>query len=108
MGRPVWTCRRCSATNAADRALCRDCGAWPDGSIDPATPEAAPGGRVLDCLRCRQPMTFRGSQRFHEGSQAAPFLLGGLGELLVNRQTFDVFACSGCGKVEFFVDSLER
>ncbi|AXK70857.1 hypothetical protein DWG18_00170 [Lysobacter sp. TY2-98] len=104
----AWTCPRCGTQNDADYALCASCGARPDGSINPAMAETAPGGRVLDCLRCGRPMTFRGSQRFHEGSQAAPFLLGGLGELLVNRQTFDVFACPGCGKVEFFVDPADH
>ena len=101
---PAWVCRRCCADNDTDAALCASCGARPDGSINPAMAAAAPGGRMLDCLRCGQPMTFRGERRFHEGSQAAPFLLGDFGELLVNRQAFDVFTCAGCGKVEFVLD----
>jgi hypothetical protein len=32
-----------------------------------------------------------------------PFLLGNVGELFVNRESFDSYACSRCGKVEFFL-----
>jgi hypothetical protein len=48
-------------------------------------------------------MASQGLIRFHEGSQAAPLLLGGLGQLLVRRWGFRVFAREGCGKVEFFL-----
>jgi len=41
--------------------------------------------------------------KFHEGSRAWPFVLGDVGELLVNRESFDVHACGKCGKVEFFL-----
>jgi len=44
-----------------------------------------------------------GQLKFHEGTRAWPFLLGELGELLVNRESFETFICEGCGKVEFFM-----
>ena len=66
-------------------------------------PITQPLERGLDCLPCRQPMTSQGQIRFHEGSQAAPLLLGGLGQLLVRRWGFRVFAREGCGKIEFFL-----
>ena len=43
-----------------------------------------------------------GILQFHEGSQAAPFFLGNLGELMVVREKFETFVCEGCGKVEFY------
>jgi hypothetical protein len=109
-----WACPRCGVISEPGFDLCYACGSGRDGmpperSFRPDdAPSPEPGGRALDCLRCGQPMSFRGSQRFHEGSQAAPFLLGGLGELLVNRQVFDVHACTGCGKVELFLPDPHR
>ncbi len=44
-----------------------------------------------------------GRLRLHEGSQAAPFLLGNLGELMVRRLDVDAIACTGWGKLEFFL-----
>ncbi len=105
----AWTCPHCGQSNGTAFDICWNCGTGMGG--DPPAPDfvrddvpiAHPQERELDCLRCRQPMTSQGLMRFHEGSQAAPFLLGGLGELLVRRQGFQVFACGGCGKVEFFL-----
>ena len=54
------------------------------------------------CLRCESPMSSVGILQFHEGSQAAPFFLGNLGELMVVREKFETFVCEGCGKVEFY------
>ena len=31
---------------------------------------------------------------------------GRIGELFVNKETFDVYACPMCGSVEFFVDGI--
>ena len=104
MTRLDWACPRCGTANDAGFELCARCGARPDGTVNPALAEAA-GVRTLDCLRCAAPMTRRGTRAFHEGSQAAPFLLGGLGELLVNRETFEVYACAACGKVELFLEA---
>lgn len=58
------------------------------------------GGRSLNCLRCRVPMIYSGNFKFHEGMKTGFF--GNLFELFVNRETFDLFLCPKCGKVEFF------
>ena len=29
-----------------------------------------------------------------------------MGELFVNRESFDVYVCPRCGRVEFFVDGI--
>jgi hypothetical protein len=50
-------------------------------------------------------MLAAGRKKFHEGTRAWPFLFGELGELFVNREAFDVYACQGCGKVEFFLST---
>jgi hypothetical protein len=56
----------------------------------------------VDCLRCKSNMVFAGKKQFHEGVRLG--VLGGLGELLVNRENFDLWVCKDCGHVEFFME----
>jgi hypothetical protein len=57
----------------------------------------------MNCLRCfNTKMIYNGTERFHAGSNSAPFLFGNLGELFVNKQLFDLYYCPKCGKVEFY------
>lgn len=65
---------------------------------------SAPIDSKVQCLRCDYPMNHAGTRQFHEGSRWGA--LGDLGELFVNRETFDVYYCPKCGKVEFFVDGI--
>jgi hypothetical protein len=44
----------------------------------------------MQCPRCERELEYVGTKKFHEGSRAAPFLLGELGELFVKREHFDV------------------
>lgn len=54
----------------------------------------------IDCLRCKTPMLYSGNYRFHEGARIGFF--GAIGEMFVNRESFDLYLCPKCGKVEFF------
>lgn len=54
----------------------------------------------IDCLRCKVPLIFSGNFKFHEGTRFG--ILGNLLELFVNRESFDLYICPKCGKVEFF------
>jgi len=56
----------------------------------------------IDCLRCETPMEAKGKQRFHEGAQWG--LFGELGHLFTNRESFEVYVCPNCSKVEFFAN----
>ena len=100
-------CTNCGEAYEPDLEVCWRCGTHRDGT--PPGPEftrnaEVPGlGRELDCVRCREPLALVGRMSFHEGSRAMPFLLGNVGELLVNRESFDAYACPRCGKVEFFL-----
>lgn len=60
--------------------------------------------KTLECPRCNEPLEHLGTKRFHEGTNWG--LLGEIGELFVNRDRFDVYACPRCGRVEFFVDGV--
>lgn len=55
----------------------------------------------IDCIRCKTPMTKSGNFKFHEGYRIGIF--GNLFELFQNRESFNLYHCSDCGKVEFFI-----
>ncbi|CAN5867871.1 hypothetical protein BH23GEM9_BH23GEM9_29490 [soil metagenome] len=55
-------------------------------------------------MRFGRELDFMGVRNFHEGARWG--VVGNLGELFVNKESFDVFACSGCGHVEFFVSGV--
>ena len=56
------------------------------------------------CTRCELSLEFVGTRDFHEGTRWGA--LGELGELFVNKQSFDVFVCPRCGRVELFIDGI--
>lgn len=61
--------------------------------------------KQIDCLRCQVPMSFNGNVRFHEGTRMGAF--GDLFELFTNRESFDLYFCPNCGKVEFFLPEIQ-
>ena len=58
----------------------------------------------ITCSNCKVALAYAGTKKFHEGTRWG--LLGDLGELFVNKETFDVYYCPSCGKVEFYVDGI--
>ena len=60
--------------------------------------------KSLSCSTCNLTLTFAGTKKFLEGKNWGVF--GDLGELFVNKETFDVYYCPKCGKVEFYVDGV--
>lgn len=58
------------------------------------------------CPRCETALEYVGTKKFHEGSRGWGFWLGDLGELFVNRESFDIYVCPRCGRVELFVDGI--
>ena len=104
-------CPECAEPFEPGYQVCWRCGTGADGTPPdtefvpdsaPPLPDEAPA-RALACLRCNKAMVVVRRMKFHEGTRAWPFLFGELGELFVNRESFDAYACTGCGKVEFFV-----
>lgn len=90
-----WSCRKCGAVVAEEYTSCPTCGS--DPSRD------APADARGDCLRCEGTMRLGGTLKLHEGTRLWPLLIGNLGELMVNRETFETHVCDRCGKVEFYV-----
>ena len=58
------------------------------------------------CPRCEEQLEYVGTKKFHEGTRGWGFALGDLGELFVNRESFDVYCCGRCGRVELFIDGI--
>jgi DNA-directed RNA polymerase subunit RPC12/RpoP len=61
--------------------------------------------KLVSCPRCDIALDYVGTRKFHEGTRAFDFL-GGIWELFKNREHFDVYVCSRCGRVEMFVDGI--
>lgn len=59
----------------------------------------------VGCLRCKVVLSYNGNYRFHEGTRVGA--LGNLFELFTNRESFDLYSCPNCGKVEFFLPGYE-
>ena len=57
--------------------------------------------RKIDCLRCHIDLHYSGVYRFHEGARYGA--LGNFFELFVNQECFEIYVCSKCGKVEFYI-----
>ena len=58
----------------------------------------------MKCPRCSTALDYVGTKSFHEGSNWG--VLGGIGELFVNRESVDFYVCPRCGRVEMFVDGV--
>ena len=67
--------------------------------------EKPQGTKQINCLRCNIKLEYQGNYRFHEGTRIGA--LGDLFELFMNRESFDLYYCPQCGKVEFFLPMYE-
>ena len=95
------TCPNCQKQVEDNFDLCWNCNfSFSEGKIAEIKDLAIQGDRELNCLRCYTPMAFFGNSQFHEGFPTGVF--GAIGELFINRRSFDLFICPECGKIEFF------
>lgn len=101
----AWQCPDCGERQEVEFSECWKCGyVRGPGGDEAVKPTEDPDPMV--CPNCQLTLDFVGTKKFHEGSRAAPFLLGEVGELFVNREHFDVYVCSRCGRVEWFLDGV--
>ena len=66
--------------------------------------ENGPNIKEINCLRCNVPLVFAGNFKFHEGTRFGIF--GNLFEGFINRESFNLYICPKCGKVEFFAPEV--
>lgn len=91
----MWTCPKCGEQHDDQFQSCWRCAGQAAEAQLP---------NPLRCPRCPTNLDYVGTKRFHEGAQWG--VLGELAELFVNRESFDVYMCPRCGRVEFFVDGV--
>ena len=108
----MWQCRVCGAEVENDSwETCWRCGSARslEGAAlaerQRAVAQKSAPAVPLKCLRCGGAMKYGGTKKFYEGTRWG-FWLGDVGELLINREMYDVYACPQCGKLEFFVDGI--
>ena len=56
--------------------------------------------KPMSCLRCGTTLTNAGTRKFHQGPNFG--VLGDWGELLVAKESLEMYVCQDCGHVEFF------
>ena len=92
-------CPNCNTEVNADMEFCPNCsqkiGIYSKG-LDGELPDSA---RKIDCLRCKLPMLYKGNTEFGDS---------GFFELFPNKETFELFYCPQCGKVELFLPMEEE
>ena len=91
-------CPYCKIEVDSSYTICPNCQHKLGEKRIPTEPSGFSGNLKIDCLRCRVPMFFKGNSRFHEGARA-----GILGNLIESRESFDLYFCPQCGKIEFFI-----
>ncbi len=62
--------------------------------------EMGPDGKEIDCLRCQEKMVYSGFLRINDGTYFGVSL--SLFQVLSTCDSFELYACPKCGKVEFF------
>jgi len=87
-------CPNCNAESDDNFDLCWNCNySFVENQVVEIK-EIVKGSREIDCMRCAVPMLFSGNFKFHEGWNTGFF---------GNKESFDLYVCPKCGKVEFFV-----
>jgi len=111
----MWTCPKCSESLDDAFNECWKCGTFKDGAEDPGFAKRAAVTRAPEqpsdgskhpmlCPRCEETLEFVGTKKFHEGTRWGA--LGDIGELFVKKESFDVYCCPRCGRVELFVEGI--
>jgi Zn finger protein HypA/HybF involved in hydrogenase expression len=97
-------CPACNTEIDPDLQFCPNCKFDLSAVVEVDQHGVAEQVKQINCLRCQIPMSFNGNVRFHEGTRMGAF--GDLFELFTNRESFDLYFCPKCGKVEFFLPDL--
>lgn len=93
-------CPNCNAEMEDNFDVCWQCNYSISENKVTEFEETAVSAKNINCLRCDVQMKFSGNYKFHEGTKFGIF--GNFLEAFVNRESFDLYICPKCGKVEFF------
>lgn len=95
-------CPNCNAEVEDNFTVCWNCNYdFNKGEIAEFSEKESSGKKDIDCLRCKNiKMKYTGNYKFHEGSRIGA--LGSFMEIFTNRESFHIYVCPHCGKVEFY------
>jgi len=93
-------CPKCNAKVGSSEVYCPNC-FFNLTQLEKNETSTSFESKNFSCLRCNVPLDFKGIAHFHEGPHIGA--LGSLFELLENKESFALFVCPQCGKVEFFL-----
>ena len=95
-------CPNCNAEVEDSFQLCWNCNySFTEKQVVDIAEPSLQGKRDMRCLRCPDVgMIFSGNYKFHEGTRIGA--LGSFMEAFTNRESFDLYICPKCGKVEFY------
>jgi hypothetical protein len=115
MDNKVWKCLNCTEEVEDQFDVCWNCEATRAGRL-PATrislqiPEDTEQKTFLNekfrskyCVRCNIQLTYAGRKEFHEGMKLGA--LGDFAELFVNQTKLEMYVCTNCFRVEFFLSN---
>jgi hypothetical protein len=101
----AWQCPNCRHALEPQFDECWDCGYVRGSGGDETLREPTPGSDPITCVTCMLGLDFIGTKQFHVGPRG-PFVLGEMGEFLIDRDRFDVYECPRCGRIELFMDGV--
>ncbi len=108
----MWKCLKCSEEVEDHFDLCWNCQAnrrglrqFGNGELGEPEDERVKAivnkrHKPMNCLRCFSVLIHTGTKKFPQGTNYGVF--GEFGELLVAKETLEMYVCSECGHVEFF------
>ena len=99
-------CPNCHAEMEDNYQLCWNCNYSLTEQRIIEFSEFKKGTREINCLRCEVRLIYSGNFRFHEGFPSGIF--GSSFEIFQNKESFDLYICPKCGKVEFFIPEPEQ
>ena len=105
----MWICPKCGDRVDDNFGSCWNCQTerpenveMSEGNVEDVNSQDEGISEPLVCPRCAIELEFMGTKNFLEGTHRAAWL----GDLFVNRERLDVYACPRCGRVEFFVEGI--
>lgn len=99
-------CPNCRAEVEENFEMCWNCNFNFEENQVVEINDSITGTHDLMCLRCDVPMKYGGDLKFHEGPTTSA--IGGLYEFLEGTDRFDIYVCTECGKVEFFLPTSSK
>jgi hypothetical protein len=109
----VWTCPNCTEEVEDHFEVCWNCETSRKGMPPPVRTSEADAidkeqraflnekFRSKRCVQCNVVLTYRGRKEFHEGINLG--VLGDFAELFVDRTKLEMYVCTKCLRIEFFL-----